>query len=53
VLNLRDNGITDEGAQELHSAIKINPYLSRIYLEMNPARLNITEAIESLAKQNS
>ena len=45
-LNLRDNGIVDEAAVALHGAIKINPFLSRILLEMNPARLNITQDIE-------
>ena len=40
-LNLRDNGISDEGAHSLLSALKINPYLSKIDLGLNPARLNI------------
>ena len=53
ILNLRDNGISDEGASAFLSALKLNPYLTKVSMELNPARLHIVRDIEAYAKQNN
>lgn len=37
-MNLSNNGVTDEGARELLSAIKENPFLIKFKMELNPTR---------------
>jgi Ran GTPase-activating protein (RanGAP) involved in mRNA processing and transport len=37
-LNLSNNGITDQGAQDLFNAIQNNPYLIKFKMELNPTR---------------
>ena len=47
-INLTHNGISDESALKLLQAIKLNPNVTRIKLDMNPAALTIINEIETI-----
>jgi len=46
-LNLKSNCIDDEGATELLTAVKLNPYILKIKLDLNPTRSNMVKEIKS------
>jgi len=47
MLNLSNNGITDEGARDLICAIQLNPYLIKFKMELNPTRTQLMKDIET------
>jgi len=52
-LNLKSNGVGDESAQQLLSAVKLNPFITKIKLDMNPAASSMISEIETVLLQNS
>ena len=45
-LNLKSNGVGDSSAYKLLQAVKVNPYLTKIRLDMNPAASAVIAEIE-------
>lgn len=51
-LNLRNNVITDEGAQTLAQAVVNNQFITKLLCDMNPIRHSIITDIENHTKLN-
>lgn len=52
-LNLKSNGVCDESAQMLLGAIKANPTITKLKLDLNPVGTLVSSDIETVLAQNS
>lgn len=51
-LNLKSNGVGDESARKLLAAIKVNPNILKVRLDMNPAASSVIAQIEQALAEN-
>lgn len=51
-LNLKSNGVGDESARRLLAAVKANPHIKSIKLDMNPAASSVIVQIEQALEEN-
>lgn len=52
-LNLKSNGVCDESAQMLLGALKENPFITKLKLDLNPVGTLLSSDIEAVLVQNS